>query len=85
MYEGEFNYLYSSQMLLGQWNGRRWSGSSTIAVHVWGEWDAHRILVGKREGYLPLWNLGLDGRIILKWKLKKYEGKRFGLDEFGLC
>jgi len=23
MYEGEFNYLYSSQMLLGQWNGRR--------------------------------------------------------------
>jgi len=33
--------------------------------------NANRILVGKPEGKRPLWRLGIDWRIILKWILNK--------------
>jgi hypothetical protein len=35
---------------------------------------AYRVLVGKSESKRPLENTGLDGRIILRWILKKLEG-----------
>ena len=35
---------------------------------------AYRVLVGRLEEKRPPENLGVDGRIILKWFLKKYDG-----------
>ena len=34
----------------------------------------HKVLVGKPEGKRPLGRPRVDGRIILKWILKKWEG-----------
>jgi hypothetical protein len=33
--------------------------------------NAYKILVGKSEEKIPRWRHGVDGRIILKWALKK--------------
>jgi len=33
----------------------------------------HRILVGKPEGKRPLGDLGVDGRIILRWIFRKWD------------
>jgi len=39
--------------------------------HIWGTGEVfNRVLVGKLWGKRP----GVDGRIILKWILKKYSG-----------
>jgi hypothetical protein len=35
---------------------------------------AYRVLVGKPEGRRPLGRRGVDGRIILKWILEKWDG-----------
>jgi hypothetical protein len=34
----------------------------------------HRVLVGKPEGKRPLGDPDVDGRIILKWIFRKWEG-----------
>ena len=34
----------------------------------------HRVLVGKPEGKRPLGRPDVDGRIILKWIFRKWEG-----------
>jgi hypothetical protein len=34
----------------------------------------YSVLVGKAEGKRPLGNRGVDGRIILRWIFKKWEG-----------
>jgi hypothetical protein len=40
--------------------------------HVWGRRDMHiGGLVGKPEEKSPLEDLGVDGKIVLKWILKK--------------
>jgi hypothetical protein len=36
--------------------------------------DAYRLLVGKPEGKKPFGIVKVDGRIILKWILKKWDG-----------
>ena len=42
----------------------------------------HRVLVGKPEGKRPLGDPDLDGRIILRWIFRKWEGLG-GLDGVG--
>jgi hypothetical protein len=47
---------------------------------VYGEMrNSYRILVGKLEGKNHLQDLGIDGRIVLRWILGKYD---FGLIGF---
>jgi hypothetical protein len=38
------------------------------------ERGVHRVLVGKPEGKRPLGDPDVDGRIILRWMLRKLEG-----------
>ena len=38
----------------------------------------HRVLVGKPEGKRPLGDPDVDGRIILRWIFRKWEGVKTG-------
>jgi len=44
------------------------------------ERGAHRDVVGKPEGKNHLDDLGIDGRIILKWMFKMWHGEGHVLD-----
>jgi hypothetical protein len=37
--------------------------------------NTYKVLVGKRDGKRPLEGTALDGRVILKWTIKKYAGR----------
>jgi hypothetical protein len=40
------------------------------------EWrDAYRVLVGKPEGFYHLEEPGIDGTILLKWIVEKWDGR----------
>jgi len=50
---------------------------------IWGRGrGVHRVLVGKPEGKRPLGDPDVDGRIILRWIFRKWEGV-WGLDGVG--
>jgi hypothetical protein len=54
----------------------RWAGH---VAHMGEGRSAYRILVGRPEGRNHLEDPGIDGRIILKWIFKKWDGGH-GLD-----
>jgi hypothetical protein len=54
----------------------RWAGHVS---HMGEKRDAYRILVGRPEGRHHLGDPGVDGRIILKWMFKKWDGAWSGL------
>ena len=43
-------------------------------ARMWEGRGVHRVLVGKPEGKRPLGRPRLDGRIILRWIFRKWEG-----------
>ena len=48
----------------------RWAGH---VANIGKKRDAHRCLIGRPDGKSPLQDIGVDGRIILNWILKKYD------------
>jgi hypothetical protein len=49
----------------------RWAGH---VARIWEKRGAYRILVGRPEEGDHLGDPGVDGKIILKWILKKWDG-----------
>jgi hypothetical protein len=49
----------------------RWAGH---VARMGEDKGVHRVLVGKPEGKRPLGDQDVDGRIILRWILRKLEG-----------
>jgi hypothetical protein len=70
----EFKYLettLTNQNSILKSRRMRWAGY----VARMGEGrGVHRVLVGKPEGKRPLGDLDVDGRIILRWIFRKWEG-----------
>jgi hypothetical protein len=76
LHNEELHDLYSSLNIVWVIKSRsmRWAG------HVaWIGWErgVYRILMGKPEGKRPLGELGVEGRIILRWIFRKWV---YGLD-----
>jgi hypothetical protein len=70
--------LYSSITIIRVIKSRRMRWAGHVARMGKGR-GAYRILVGRPEGRRPLEVPGVDGRIILKWIFKKWDGGH-GLD-----
>jgi hypothetical protein len=73
LHNEELNDLYSLPNTLRVVKSRRmrWAGHVARMVEDRG---VHRVLVRKPEGKRPLGDQDLDGRIILRWILRKLEG-----------
>ena len=79
LHNEELNDLYSPTDInwVVKYRRMRWAG------HVWGGGrGAYWVLVGKPEGKNHLEEPGRDGRIILRWILRKWD-RGNGLDWFG--
>ena len=72
------SYIWSVE---GQHKSRRMRWAGHVARMVEGK-GVHRVLVGKPEGKSHWGDLDVDGRIILRWIFRKWEGL-WGLDGVG--
>ena len=73
LHNEELNDLYSSPNIVRVIKSRRMRRAGHVArmEEVRG---MHKVLVGKPEGKRPLGDQDVDGRIILRWMLRKCEG-----------
>jgi hypothetical protein len=78
MHSVELHNLYSSPNIIRLIKSRRMRWGGHVA-HMEEMKDVYTILVGKPEEKRPLGRLDTDGRMLLKWVLRKYLGG-FGLD-----
>ena len=78
LHNEELSDLYSLPNIVWVVKSRRMRWAGHVARMGEGR-GVHRVLVGKPEGKRPL---GVDGRIILRWIFRKWEGL-WGLDGVG--
>ena len=73
LHNEELNDLYSLSDIVRVVKSRRmrWVGNVALMGEDRG---VHRVLVGKPEGRRPLGTQDVDGRIILRWISRKFEG-----------
>ena len=73
LHNEELSDLYSLPNIVRVVKSRRmrWAGHVVRIVEGRG---VHRVLVGKPEGKRPLGDPDVDGRIILRWIFRKWEG-----------
>jgi hypothetical protein len=70
LFNEELNDLHCSPNILQAIESRRMRWAIHVARMEYGR-GVYRVLVGKPEGTRPRGNASLDGRIILRWTLKK--------------
>jgi hypothetical protein len=73
LHNNECNDLYSSPNIIRVIKSRRMRWAGYVARMGEGK-GAYRILVGRPEGRNHLEDPGIDGRIILKWIFKNWDG-----------
>ena len=72
LHNEELNDLYSSPNIVRVIKSRRLRWAGHVARMEEGR-GVHKVLVGKPEGKRPLGEEDVDGRVILRWILKKWE------------
>jgi len=73
----ELRDLYSLPNIVRVVKARRMRWAGHVAC-MWEGRGVHRVLVGKPEGSRPLGDQDVDGRIILRWIFKNWDGVETG-------
>ena len=81
LHNEELSHLYSLPNIVRVVKSRRMRWAGHVARMAEGR-GVHRVLVGKPEGKRTLGDPDVDGRIILRWIFRKWEGL-WGLDGVG--
>jgi len=71
LYNEELNDLYCLSNIVRVIKSRR-MGEAGYVARVGERRDVYRVLVGKPEGKIHLGDPGVDGRMILRWILRKW-------------